>query len=204
MSIVGKTTRGGGKGVAWLRANAGHRGDGCLQWPFAAPGDGYGMFGFNGKLLYAHRFMCELAHGKAPSRRHQAAHSCGRGDRGCVNPRHISWKTPKQNQGDRRWHGTHNRQSKRGKLTYFEAEKIKALRGKKTQAELAVMFNTSRSNIGYVQRKTWRKALKGVITYGKKFKARLKIGSKYKFFGPYDTAEEAAVVYRTKTAALRT
>lgn len=50
--------------------------------------------------------MCQKAHGDPPSPKHDAAHSCGRGHEGCVNPNHLSWKTKKQNQADRITHGT--------------------------------------------------------------------------------------------------
>jgi hypothetical protein len=50
--------------------------------------------------------MCILAHGEPPFEGAQAAHSCGKGHEGCVNPQHLSWKTAKANTADKYDHGT--------------------------------------------------------------------------------------------------
>lgn len=75
----------------------------CIPWPFGRIANGYPNL--NG--TYAHRRICEMTHGPAPSGRHHAAHSCGNGHLACVNPNHISWKTPKENEADKLIHGTH-------------------------------------------------------------------------------------------------
>jgi hypothetical protein len=94
--------KGNGAAVKWLRDRATYNGDGCLIFPFSRnPQKGYGMFGNNGELLYAHRFMCELANGPPPTRKHQTLHSCGNGHGGCVHPQHLSWGTNSDNQRDR-------------------------------------------------------------------------------------------------------
>jgi predicted XRE-type DNA-binding protein len=187
--------------VKWLQNQSHYRGDECLYWRWSNC-DGYGNFAIRGKQHYAHRYMCELIHGPAPSPEHQAAHSCGNGNKGCVTPRHISWKTPAENQQDRTIHGTQNN-GKRGKLLPEEAEQIQALRGKMPQRQIAEMFNTTRSNVGYVQRKTWKKKTKGAVKEGNKFKAQIKIDGQYVRLGRYDTAEEAAAQYRKKLAEIR-
>jgi hypothetical protein len=143
--------RGKGAAVAWLRAHAAHQGDECLTWPFSRIGKGYGSFGYLRKQLYAHRFMCELVHGPAPSPQHQAAHSCGKGHEGCVNPRHLSWKTNSENQLDRSAHG--NREPKRRTiLTVEQVTTIRALKGHKTQREIADMFGVKPGCIEYWQK----------------------------------------------------
>jgi hypothetical protein len=47
--------------------------------------------------------------GPSPTPRHEAAHSCGNGHLGCVSPRHLSWKTHKENMADKVQHGTLSR-----------------------------------------------------------------------------------------------
>lgn len=94
-----------GEPMAWIHAHVGYDADDCLRWPYGGKGDGYGAVGRE----RAHRIMCELAHGPAPSLEHEAAHSCGMGHIGCVHPRHLSWKTKSENQMDRVQHGTSNR-----------------------------------------------------------------------------------------------
>ena len=99
--------KGSGGGYCWLVAHKDYAGDDCLTWPFSRNQYGYGQLGFQGRGKKANRVMCELAHGKPPTPKHHAAHSCGNGHLGCVNPRHLKWKTPRENQLDRRRHGTH-------------------------------------------------------------------------------------------------
>ena len=55
-----------------------------------------------GRRQSAHRAMCELVHGPAPTPKHQAAHSCHRGCDGCVLPQHLHWATDAENRAERR------------------------------------------------------------------------------------------------------
>jgi hypothetical protein len=142
--------RGYGKALKWIRAYVSYEGDDCVTWPYARVG-GYGHLGFEGAMYYAHRVMCEYIHGPAPSRKHHAAHSCGKGHEGCVNPKHISWKTVSENQLDRRIHGTTGCNSF-GMVSRFspsQIAEIRALKGIKTQAEIAEMFGVKRGCIQY-------------------------------------------------------
>jgi hypothetical protein len=148
------TRWGNGKAVNWLRDHIAYEGDDCLIWPFSRA-RGYGNFGLRGQQHYAHRYMCEIVNGPPPSLRHQAAHSCGNGHNGCVNPKHLSWKTQSDNQLDRRKHGTHNiaewgKRGKVGKLTGEQVIEIRKLKDTKTHAELAKMFGVGRRNIGAI------------------------------------------------------
>lgn len=156
--MSGNPNKGNGFGIAFLKANAAYDGDNCLIWPLNRDPRGYGMLGWLGRSRYAHRLMCAMAKGEPPTPQHQAAHSCGNGHLGCVNPRHLSWKTNTQNQADRREHGTakwrNNR--KRYMLTPEQVLEIRSLKGKKTQYEMATMFNTSQQNIGDILRgRSW-------------------------------------------------
>ncbi len=151
-------SKGNGKTVQWLRDRANYSGDDCLIWPFNRISDGYGALGYLGDQVYAHRFMCELIHGAPPTPKHRAAHSCGRGQDGCVNPKHLSWKTNSENQLDRRAHGTaqHSWWGNKGKLSPADVIEIRRIGRSKTQAELAAMFNCTRPTIHRViTGKTW-------------------------------------------------
>lgn len=145
--------RGTGKGIAWILARVSYNGDDCQFWPLHChPKTGYGEMSLNGKIMKAHRHMCELAHGLAPSPLHQAAHECG--NRNCCNPRHLSWKTPSGNQLDRRKHGTtsHWQWGKNPKLSPEQRAEIIEARGQKTQQELADEFGVTFQTISYIQR----------------------------------------------------
>lgn len=84
--------------------------DDCVLWPYSLDTHGYGQFHIKKKCYRAHRVVCELAYGPAPSPELQAAHSCG--VRNCVNHRHLRWATPVENSADRIVHGTTIRGSK--------------------------------------------------------------------------------------------
>lgn len=145
----GLAGKGKGAAVTWLREHASHQDDACLIWPFSIV-RGYGNVGINGKIYYAHRYMCEMVNGPPPTPKHQAAHSCGCGHAGCVNPRHLSWKTPSENQLDKREHGTAYKEGRRNKLHPQDVIAIRTLKGVRTQDELAEMFGVSRRNIGAI------------------------------------------------------
>ena len=80
----------------------------CIAWPFSRDG-GYGQMGYQGKRCWAHRVVCELAHGNPTSERPQVAHSCGNGSVGCVNPRHLRWASSVENHQDMVSHGRSTR-----------------------------------------------------------------------------------------------
>jgi hypothetical protein len=145
----------------WLEAEVGRADGPCLVWPFIRMPTGYGVLSYRGRQHYAHRLMCTLVNGKPPTKRHHAAHECGRGTSGCVHPRHLKWKTPLQNKKDRKRHG-YNGRSKDRKLSLEQVKRIIALKGTKTQAELAVEFGVCHGTIGAIHRgKLWAAALKG-------------------------------------------
>ena len=124
----------------------------CIIWPYGRNSNGYGQITLNGKKLLAPRIVCERIHGPAPSPKHQAAHSCGNGHLGCINPKHLRWATPQENQMDRVDHGTHNRGERQGqaKLTEDDVHQILALRGTMTQRATAEMFEVSQSAVSAI------------------------------------------------------
>lgn len=91
---------------------AAYDGDDCLPWPYSRNENGYGtLYAPKGETTVASRAVCELVHGPAPSDTHMAAHSCGKGHEGCVNPKHLRWATPLENSADKVIHGTASRKS---------------------------------------------------------------------------------------------
>lgn len=141
--------RGKGAGIAWLRARVNYRGDDCLPWPMNIDTRvGRGRCGYNGKLYWAHRLMCILAHGEPPTSKHQAAHNCGNGHLACRNPRHLEWKTNQENSIDRETHG--NGRKPGGKRMPAEVlARLKSRKGKQTQVATASEFGVSLSLVQY-------------------------------------------------------
>lgn len=148
-----------GKPQAWLLAHVSHEGDDCLKWPFGCRDNGYGQIVFDGVHTSAHRKMCELRHGPAPSSIHEAAHSCGKGHLGCVHPEHLSWKTPTENQADKLIHGTHNRGERSGTaiLREHQVRHVRRLLEKGArQSDVARQFGVTVGCIkGIALGKTW-------------------------------------------------
>ncbi len=134
--------------------------DSCLPWPYAKGGtSGHGMIWVNGRLQGAHRLVCEIINGPAPSSVHEAAHSCGKGHLGCVNPKHLSWKTPKENQADRLGHGTllRGEQCVHAKLSAQQVIEIRSMYPGLSQDKIARIFNVSRGAIqDIVEGRTWK------------------------------------------------
>lgn len=138
-----------GEPIRWLKDRSAHEGDECLIWPYARlDDDGYGPS----------REMCRLAHGEPPTPQHHAAHSCGKGHEGCVNPKHLRWATPLENAADMYVHGTILRGSShpRSKLSEEDVRAIRSLIGKRSHVEIASMFGVSPMTIAAIKhRRVW-------------------------------------------------
>lgn len=152
-SVVRRKHARSGEAIEWLRAHVQFAGDDCLIWPYSRRWNGYGQVQFNNQITYPHRVMCRLAHGEPPSAEHVAAHSCHNGRGGCVNPRHLSWKTPRENLLERREAGTLTRKrwNNKGSLTRDQVHAIKKLRGIINQREIATRFGISYQHVSYIQ-----------------------------------------------------
>src|SRR6188508_309245 len=140
---------------AWVRSHVNYEGDGdCLPYPYHRDIDGYPTPLYIKKVaIRPNRLMCELKNGPAPSPIHLVAHSCGKGHLGCINPNHMSWKTPKENSADMVLHGTSPVGEKNGtaKLSDEDARHIKTLLKQKIpQRELAAMFGVSQAVVNYI------------------------------------------------------
>ena len=124
---MGKKIADKGATEAFLRAHVNYDGDECLKWPYCTNDRGYGLAVIGGKQRGAHRLMCMLAHGEPPTPEHEAAHSCGKGHEGCVNPKHLRWATHKENCRDMFIHGTLNIGERNAKTKITEDD-VRAIR----------------------------------------------------------------------------
>lgn len=152
--VAGPTAN--GEPLRWLQSKVDWPTDECLIWPFArragnlAP---YGVLNFAGRREYAHRLMCIMAHGEPPPERPEAAHSCGNGHGGCVNPRHLRWDDKAGNAADRAKHGTENIGERNGqaKLTAVQVREIRALERREPQRVTAARFGISRQTVSDIR-----------------------------------------------------
>lgn len=128
-----------------------YEGDDCLVWPFFRKEDGRGMMSGGDRPILVHRQVCIEAHGPPPSDEHEAAHLCGNGHLGCVNKRHLAWKTKLENRADTKIHGTWG-----WKLTEPEVKEIRRLEGVVAASELADRYSVDPSLIYLIfKREIW-------------------------------------------------
>jgi hypothetical protein len=131
------------RSLAWIRDHLDYpHKDPCLFWPFGRSKNGYAYVGKSPRGV--HRVMCEHRNGPPPSPEHQAAHSCGKGHLGCVNPHHLNWKTVSENQIERY---QHSGLTKKAKLTPAQVDEIRALEGRAKVNDIAEMFGVSDTTI---------------------------------------------------------
>lgn len=130
-----------------------YEGRDCLIWPFGRDGKGYGRLSIKGRSYIVSRMVCREVHGEPPTPQHEAAHSCGKGHEGCVNPHHLSWKTRLENKADSIAHGTHVRGHKH-RLAKLTEDKVRLIRSEITrgqkQSVIAQKYGVSRGTISDV------------------------------------------------------
>lgn len=129
----------------------------CLIWPFGRS-NGYAVMGIEGKRWAVHRLACIEVHGDPPSPQHEAAHSCGNGHKGCVNPKHLRWDTHAGNLADTVVHGTHNRGERCGtsKLNRQQVRQIREQIGRRMVKDIAADFGVIPATVGDIRRRdTW-------------------------------------------------
>ena len=143
---------------AFLRAHIDDDSQNCIVWPFARDRKGYPLgIRVDGRLVKGHRLMCEMAHGQPPSAGLHVAHSCHNSS--CVNPNHLRWATPSENEQDKRKNGTYQdcEQSTGAKLTNEQARAIFA--DNRSRACIAKAYSISVQTVAYIKtRRTWRAA----------------------------------------------
>ena len=151
-SVVVKTTPKGDVKQYFLDVVLPYEEEHCLLWPYSRFPNGYAQLHGFGQSTIASRIACEAVNGSPPTPSHEAAHSCGKGHLGCVNPKHLSWKTRSENQKDRIIHGTFGRGEGNGysKITEEIALSIKSMKGRATQKEIAKLHGTTRSIVSHI------------------------------------------------------
>jgi len=147
-----------GRCERWISIYSAYEGDDCLAWPYAAGENGRSMVAWRGKNTTAPRAMCIAAHGEPPTDKHQAAHSCGNGHTGCLNPRHLRWATPQENEADKILHGTIRRGDKinTAKLDCHKVREIRKIGRSVPPVDLAERYGVTKSCISQIiLRRSW-------------------------------------------------
>ena len=142
--LIARRTRPSARRI-WLLDHVNYEGNDCLTWPFALRYDGYAKL----DNTNASHIMCELVNGPPPPG-HQTAHSCGNGHLACINPRHLRWATPVENNADKVLHGTVQRGEKNPKAKLNAASIICIRRLHEmgvTQKLIAIAFGVTATNV---------------------------------------------------------
>ena len=130
----------------------------CLRWPYATSGDGRARMMIGGRSVGVARYVCAANHGQPPTPEHEAAHLCGKGHEGCVNPNHLVWKTHIENEADKIRHETINRGERCGtaKLTKGDVRSIRLRLYEVSANALAKEYGVSaRTIIRIRDKETW-------------------------------------------------
>lgn len=140
--LAGGTPR--GEPLEWIRQHVLWSGLDCLNWPFGKHPYGYGSIKYRGIAMGAHRAMCFEAHGEPTAGSNFAAHSCGNGHLGCVNPNHLRWATPEENHADIALHGSRKgERHNKAKLTREDVRQIRSLEGQISRREIGKLYGVS-------------------------------------------------------------
>lgn len=130
--------------------------NGCWEWVGAISGNGYGTFHLMGRNVGAHRASYIIFVGDIP-RGKSVLHSCD--NRRCVNPRHLSVGTAKENTRqmvDRgRCNPSKGENNYNCKLSDDEVAMIREATGK--YADIAKKFGCTPQYVGALKRGEWRK-----------------------------------------------
>lgn len=143
--------------MKWIYDHVNYEGDDCLPWPFGKLLNGRGQIEIDGKSTLAHRVMCRKKRGDPPDESFHAAHSCGNGHLACINPNHLLWKTPVQNEADKRVHGTvvHGEANNKTKLTERQVLTIREMQGR--TVDIAARYGVTKETINNIRAgRTWK------------------------------------------------
>ncbi len=153
----GSTKRPLTRGIAFIQSIAPT--DACIIWPFATCSKGrYGAIFFQGRQQVAHRVSLTVHVGPPPSPNMHAAHdpqNCRNSL--CINPRHLRWATPTENNADKQIAGTLfcGERNNLSKLTLSQVLAIKA--DTRAAKIVASEFYVSDATIYRLRRgKSWR------------------------------------------------
>ena len=143
---------GKGEPIAWLKSAIENRDRSeCWEWPFSRRQYGHGELRESGRSRAAHQVAMELDGRHKTGTNDQGNHRCNNPP--CVNPDHIYWGTPTENELDSVAAGTHTRGSRNGGAK-LDAEDVRIIRASKLQRKhLAKVFAVSETAILRIQNK---------------------------------------------------
>ena len=126
----------------------------CIIWPYKKTSNKYGLVGFLGRSMSAHRAVLILKTGVIQSLGMEASHNpnlCN--NKLCVNPAHLRWASHAENISDKKIAGTEltGELNPQSKLTEHQVRQI--LKDTRTDRDAAKDYGVSPSTIGRVRRR---------------------------------------------------
>lgn len=135
----------------------------CIDWPYPVLRSGYGYVWFRYASWSAGRFVLAAFSRQDPKGLH-AAHTCG--NRACINPDHLYWATPTENNRDKRADGTQLKGEEIAISKLTEKQVLKIYSSTEKQYILAKHFSVSESTICNIKKgRAW-----GWLTEPSKYK----------------------------------
>lgn len=139
----------------WLLDNLDYTGDDCLLWPYSRDSYGYGNIRIDGKPEYVHTVVATIKYGPRPDK-YEVCHECGMGHLGCVNPKHLSYKTRQENCDDSLRHGTRPMGEKHWKSLLTEADVLEIAKDTRSQSVISFNYDVSKGTINSIKLgKSW-------------------------------------------------
>lgn len=140
----------------WAKVDV-RRPDECWPWTAGHFSDGYGMVGYLGHTMLAHRAIWTITHG-APGKLF-VCHTCD--NHSCCNPSHLYLGTHTDNMRDMMAKGRQAKHEASGqaKLTEKQVAEIRHIYagGNMTHREIGQLYGMSYSEIGRItRRECWR------------------------------------------------
>jgi hypothetical protein len=195
--------RGKGAAIRWLCEHVNFDGKNCLFWPFAKDGGHPGCVGYLGKIYKASRLMCALAHGAPPSDLHEASYTCGRSQKGCINPQHLAWKTQSENQREQSKQGR-KFYGRQGKITFAQATEIRSIGHTRLLKDVAGEYGISPQRVsGILNGHGFTRQVKPWALRDGRFYSRIVFKGHTHSLGGFKTSGEAVAAYHSALDRLR-
>lgn len=86
--------------LKWFRQHVHDETDECIIWPYGRDSDGYSLITIDQRKWRGNVLVCELRYGPRPGPEYDFAHYVCH-NRACINYRHLSWQTHRENCEDR-------------------------------------------------------------------------------------------------------
>ena len=132
----------------------------CLRWPFGFRNKYPRIWTAKYGPVGVHQYICQAVNGPRPNPEYHAAHNCG--NKWCVNPAHVRWATPAENNADKIIHGTAQRGERHPNARLRKEDVIEIRLSAKSDALLARKFDVTVQCINQIRSgKSWHHLLLG-------------------------------------------